>query len=368
MSESNDRAIASSPLESREMLTLSDKVTTTSDFTEETEGQQRYWQALDVRLNTLRGDTLRLNTLRGDTLRLVNTWSTNGTLRRRNTGITSERTLADVFSTVLESDNEEEILIDIASKMEDPQPLTEDQVTKQKDAYQANRDYWRTMDIVGPVIIALPTLVASLWLMIQAKAYMKPMFELWVCICIASGEASGVLFEFYRYFSKSRHSDRTKLRRDRIVNYFFTSLVAIIFGIIMKEVHIYWSRIWIVALLPLVGGIFRIALFSNAGDTTKNLIGSFMVFIELYRLSLFGAVLEFSSYNIGLILLLLPLAYVEMMWVAALSNYFIGFQVQAWGVVTGFFGYVIQRAATCCITQEALEENITVSIEKPNEV
>ena len=108
----------------------------------------------------------------------------------------------------------------------------------------------------------------------------------------------------------------------------------------------------------------RVALFSNAGDTTKNMIGSLMVFIELYRLSLFGAVLEFSNYNFGLFILLLPLAYVEMMWVAALSNYFIGFQVQAWGVVTGIPAYVKQRINECFRTSNALP--IKANMEEAN--
>lgn len=51
-----------------------------------------------------------------------------------------------------------------------------------------------------------------------------------------------------------------------------------------------------------------------------------MLAIEVYGITLIGAMLDFAGYEWGLVLLLLPLLYVEMMWVSLLCPFWLDFQ------------------------------------------
>jgi len=203
----------------------------------------------------------------------------------------------------------------------------------QKTKFWQSKVFWSSIDIYVPIIVTLPTLVSSLYLLIQAKSYTKPTYALWVVICIASGEASGAIFEMLRFYLKSQFSKSTTFRWDRFFNYVFTSLTALIYGVIFKFESVYWSRIWIVTLLPITGGLFRYALHHKWNDQLSNFLGTLMLFIEVYRITLIGAVLESTGYELGLFILLTPLLYVEVLWTTALCTFFQDFSSHVSGIM-----------------------------------
>jgi len=192
----------------------------------------------------------------------------------------------------------------------------------QKTKIWQSRAFWSSIDIYVPILVTLPTLVSSLYLFIQVQSYTTPTYALWVVICIASGEASGTIFEILRLYLKNRFNKSTKFRWDRFFNYFFTSLTALVYGVMLKLESVYWHRIWIVTLLPITGGVFRYALHHKWNHQLSNFLGTLMLFIEIYRITLIGAVLESTGYKPGLFALLMPLLYVEMLWTTALCSFF----------------------------------------------
>jgi len=184
------------------------------------------------------------------------------------------------------------------------------------------KDVWRKIDIFAPILITLLTTISSMYLMIQARSYTKPMFSFWPLVFIASGEALGVIFELVRFILKG---PKCMFRWDRIVNYMFTSLAAFVYGVILQQESIYWIRVWIVTLLPITGGLFQYSRRAWSKMWT-DFFATMMIVVVVYRITLIGAVLEFSNYQWGLLLILLPLLYVEMIWVSALCPCWLEFQ------------------------------------------
>ena len=58
-----------------------------------------------------------------------------------------------------------------------------------------------------------------------------------------------------------------------------------------------------------------------------------MLFIEVYRITLIGAVLESTGYELGLCILLTPLLYVEVLWTTALCTFFQDFSSHVSGIM-----------------------------------
>lgn len=184
------------------------------------------------------------------------------------------------------------------------------------------KQLWNKIDLIAPILITMFTFISSLTLFIEAKSYTKPMFSLWVVSSISTGEALGVIFEIIRFYLKPR----SFLRSDRIVNYMFSSLAALVYGVILREKSIYWTRFWIITLLPMAGSVFKYSKDVKWPEEMSNFFGTVMLILLVYRITLIGAVWEFSNYDWGLLLLLLPLIYVEMIWVSALCPFWLSFQ------------------------------------------
>jgi len=194
---------------------------------------------------------------------------------------------------------------------------------KENNTEKENRKkFWNKIDVIVPILICLFTFIPSLALFIGTKSYRQPMFSLWVVISISSGEALGAMFEVIRFHLKPK----TFLRSDRIMNYMFSSIIALVYGVILRVESIYWTRFWIVAILPMSGAFFKFSKDSKWSDDWSNFFATVMMVILVYRITLIGAVWEFSEYDWGLLLLTLPLVYVEMIWVSALCPFWLAFQ------------------------------------------
>ena len=206
-------------------------------------------------------------------------------------------------------------------------------IEKQGEYNEKSKALWSKIDIFAPIAFALFTFVPSLYLLVQAGSYIKPMFSFWVLVSITTGEALGVVFELIRLWMKPK----SIWRWDRTMNYLFSSLVALIYGVVLREKYIYWTRRWITTLLPFAGGLFKHSRQAKLSTEWTNFFGTVMLLIEVYRITLIGAVLEFSDYNWGLMMLLLPLLYVEMIWVSALCPCWLQYQHSVISMLVSYF-------------------------------
>lgn len=203
-------------------------------------------------------------------------------------------------------------------------------VDKGSSSWRSNKTVWMYLDIFSPMVVASFTFFPSLYLMIVTGSYFEPGYSLWVVSSIATGEGIGVVFEIVRYFLKQTPPHKTRMRYDRITNYFFSSLIALVIGVWLQNPSIYWTRRWLTTLLPFTGGIFQYCRRNKYSKMTINFIGTFMLCIILYRILLIGEVIEFTRMLHRtawyLVLMFIPLLYVEMIWVSALCPLWLKFQ------------------------------------------